>query len=119
VRIPEQSFVLQTQRHTGPLPLPEILEGYKKTDTSFPERIMKMAEAHNAADVSAKNRLSLANLVVPIAGQIFTMLLGAGGIAACVYLTQAGSSTAAIAAVAASFSPIIINAFRTLRRGGK
>ena len=113
---PEQQIIVQTQQHIGPLPPPETLDGYKKADTSFPERIMQMAEAHNKADVKMKNRLSLANLIVPVIGQVFTVLLGIGGIGACVYLAQSGYSTAAIAAIVASFSPMVINALRNLRR---
>ena len=36
-----------TVTHSGPLPLPEILDGYKKIDPSFPERIVLMAEKHS------------------------------------------------------------------------
>ena len=100
----------------GPLPDPVILERYKNADPSFPERIMRMAEAHNAADVAMKHRISMSNLIVPIIGQIFTLILGAGGVAACVYLAKAGYTAVAIAAVAAGFSPIVIGAFRNLRR---
>ena len=30
--------------HAGPLPLPQILDGYKNIDSSFSERIVAMAE---------------------------------------------------------------------------
>jgi len=102
----------------GPLPEPETLERYKNADPSFPERIMRMAEAHNTADVVTKNRISFSNLIVPIIGQIFTLILGTGGILACMYLAKAGYTGAAIAAIAGSFSPIIIGAFKSLRRKG-
>jgi len=52
----------------GPLPDPDALERYGNADPSFPERIVRMAEAHNAADVRAKNRMSLSHLVIPIRG---------------------------------------------------
>lgn len=100
----------------GPLPDPDMLERYKNADPSFPERIMRMAEAHNAADVITKKRISFSNLIVPIIGQVFTLILGAGGILACIYLAKAGYTGAAIATIAGSFSPIIISAFRSLRR---
>jgi hypothetical protein len=95
-----------------------MLEKYRNADPSFPERIMRMAEAHNAADVITKNRISLSNLIVPIIGQVFTLLLGAGGIFACIYLANAGYTGPAIAIIVSSFSPIIIGAFRNLRRKG-
>jgi len=78
-----------------------------------------MAEAHNRADINTKNRISLSNLIIPIIGQVFTLALGAGGIIACIYLARHGFAGGAIAAIAASFSPIIINAFRGLRQNKK
>jgi len=49
----QEQPVIQTREeyYQGPLPDPNTLIMYKSTDPSFPERIMKMAEAHNAADV--------------------------------------------------------------------
>jgi len=93
-----------------------MLIRYKGADPSFPERIMQMAESHNAADVVTKNRISFSNLIVPIIGQVFTLILGAGGILACIYLAKSGYTGAAIAAIAGSFSPIIIGAFKNLQR---
>jgi uncharacterized membrane protein len=103
----------------GPLPDPVMLEKYKHADPSFPERIMRMAEAHNAADINTKNRISLSNLIIPIIGQVFTLLLGAGGILACIYLARAGYTGGAIAAIVGSFSPMVINAFKGLRQNRK
>jgi len=100
----------------GPLPDPEMLEQYKNADPTFPERIMRMAEAHNAADVVIKGRISLSNLIVPIIGQVFTLILGVGGILACIYLARTGYTGAAIATIVGSFSPIIISAFKGLQR---
>jgi len=115
--------VIQTQKihelYQGPLPDPEMLARFKNADPSFPERIMKMAEAHNAADITTKNRISLSNLVIPIIGQIFTLILGAGGIIACIYLAKFGFTGGAIAAITGAFSPIVINAFKGLRQNRK
>jgi len=105
-----------TETFVGPLPDPVMLERYKNAGDTFPERIMQMAEAHNNADVNTKNRISLSNLIVPIVGQVFTLILGAGGILACIYLAKSGFTGGAIAAIIGSFSPMIINAFRGLRQ---
>jgi len=113
----EQPVLRAQQRvYEGPLPEPDMLERYKNADPSFPERIMQMAENHNAADVVTKNRISLSNLIVPIIGQVFTLILGVGGILACVYLARSGYTGSAVAIVAGSFSPMVINAFRGLRQ---
>ena len=103
----------------GPIPDPEIMERYKNTDPSFPERIMKMAEAHNKADVNTKNRISLANLIIPILGQIFTIMLGFISIIACIYLAKLGYTGSAVAIIAGGFSPMVINAFRSFRQNKK
>jgi uncharacterized membrane protein len=111
---------VQTSEHfQGPLPEPEMLEKYKNAGSSFPERIMCMAEAHNAADIKTKNRISLSNLIVPVIGQVFTLILGSGGIIACVYLAKAGFTGGAVAAIVGSFSPMVIGAFKGLRQGKK
>jgi uncharacterized membrane protein len=104
---------------SGPIPDPETLERYKNADPTFPERIMKMAEAHNAADVKIKNRFSMANFLVPIIGQVFTLLLGVAGIFACIYLAKAGFTGGAITAIIGAFSPIAINAVKGLRPNRK
>ena len=101
---------------SGPIPDPETLTGYKNADPSFPERIMRMAEAHNSADVVAKNRISFSNLIVPILGQIFTVVLAVIGTLACIYLAKAGYTGPAIASIVSCYSPIIIGAFKNLRK---
>jgi uncharacterized membrane protein len=103
----------------GPLPDPIMLENYKNADPSFPERIMRMAEAHNIADTKTKNRISLSNLIIPIIGQVFTLILGISGILACLYLAKSGYTGGAIAIIVGSFSPMIINAFKGLRQKNK
>jgi uncharacterized membrane protein len=118
-QIPQRQIVSQEihseELYLGPLPEPEVLEKYKTSDPSFPERIMRMSEAHNEADVRTKNRISLVNLVVPITGQVFTLLLGARGILACVFLSVAGYTGGAVASIITSFSPMVISALRGLR----
>jgi uncharacterized membrane protein len=101
--------------YQGPMPHPDTLKGFGEIDLSFPERIMKMAEAHNDADVKTKLRLSLANLMIPIIGQVFTLLITGGGIIACVFLAIAGKYGESVAAIILSFAPIIINALTNLK----
>ena len=108
--------------YQGPLPAPETLEKYKNACPSFPERVMKVAENHNSADVDIKKSISFSNTVIPILGQIFTFLLGAGSLLACVYLASIGLTGGAIAVVMFGFSPILLNAlkgFRQLRQNNE
>jgi hypothetical protein len=69
--------------------------------------------------ITTKNRISLSNLIIPVIGQVFTLMLGGGGIIACIYLAKAGFTGGAIAAIVSSFSPMVINAFKGLRQGKK
>jgi uncharacterized membrane protein len=103
----------------GPFPDPEMLMRYKNADSSFPERIVKMAEKHNYADVGIKKSFIFSNTVIPILGQIFTFLLGAGSLYTCLYLANKGLTGGAIAAVVAGFAPIIINALKSFRQNGQ
>ena len=109
----------QGEIYQGPLPDPEMLEKYRHADPSFPERIVKMAEDHNAADVEIKRSFSFSSTVIPIVGQIFTFLLGAGSLFTCIYLAEKGYAGGAIAAIAAGFAPIIINALRGFRQNNQ
>ena len=95
-----------------------MLEKYKNANPTFPERIVKMAEKHNAADVGIKKSFSFSSTVIPMLGQIFTFLLGAGSLYACVRLIEKGYAGGAIATVIAGFSPIIINALKGFRKNG-
>jgi hypothetical protein len=92
------------------------LEGLKRVDLSFPERIMQIAEAHAKADVQAKSRDSFSALVTPIIAQVITFLLGIAGIGGCIYLSRAGHEAGGIAAIVGSFSPMIIAALSNLKK---
>jgi uncharacterized membrane protein len=115
----DQMVSIREEIYRGPLPEPETLERYKNADPSFPERIMEMAENHNAADVQTKKRISLSNLIIPIIGQVFTFLLGGGSLYVCVKLAEKGYTGGSIAAIAAGFAPIIINALRGFKQNNQ
>lgn len=116
---PYQGMVsIRGELYEGPLPNPEMLAGFKNIDPSFPDRIVKMAENHNAADVHMKRGFVFSTTVIPIAGQIFTFLLGVGSLCVCVYLATKGLTGGAIAVVIAGFAPIIINAIKSFMQNG-
>lgn len=75
-----------------------------------------MAENNNAADIETKKGVSLSNIIIPIIGQVFTFLLGAGSLYVCVHLAGKGYAGGSIAAVIAGFAPIIINALKGFRQ---
>jgi uncharacterized membrane protein len=114
--LPQNQVAIRGELYRGPLPDPEMLERYKNADPSFPERIVKMAENHNDADVGTKKSISRSNIILPLTGQIFTFLLGIGSLFTCIYLAEKGYTGGAIAAVAVGFAPIIINALRSFKQ---
>jgi uncharacterized membrane protein len=66
---------VQQEVFQGPIPHYTDLGGYGSIDPSFPDRIVKMAESHVAADVKTKNRKSWAEMYIPLIAQILTFYL--------------------------------------------
>ncbi|MDR1232550.1 MAG: hypothetical protein LBK61_14250 [Spirochaetaceae bacterium] len=54
------------RQYNGPIPPPSDLKELQTISPDFPERIMRIAEAHAEADVQTKNRDSIASLATPI-----------------------------------------------------
>ena len=109
-------IIERSQTFSGPLPHPDILTRYGDIKSDLPERITKMAEDHNRADVRTKDRFSFAMSFATIAGSIFTFLLGAGSIAAGIWLAILGEPGSSIAAIITGFAPIVIAAFGNLKQ---
>ncbi len=61
--------------YQGPIPLPSIMEGYKKIDPSFPERIMKEFETNSAHIRKAEERAQLAEIEKDKRGQWMAFVL--------------------------------------------
>jgi uncharacterized membrane protein len=104
------------RQYNGPIPPPADLKELQAISPDFPERIMRIAEAHAKADIQTKNRDSIAFLATPIIAQIITFLLGIAGIAGCIYLSKAGHEAGGIAAMVGSFSPMVIAALSNLKK---
>ncbi|MDR3303662.1 MAG: hypothetical protein LBS86_04555, partial [Treponema sp.] len=68
------------------------MKDYGEVHSDYPERIFKMAEAHSAANIRRKDRMSLA----PLVGQVFSFLLGCIGFGLCAYLASKGLESGAI-----------------------
>jgi uncharacterized membrane protein len=107
---------VETQEmYSGPIPHPDILKKFGDIDPSFPERIMKMTEDNNKADVIMRNRFSLAGLAVPLAGQIFSFFISCIGFGVAIVLGLKGIEAGAITATIGGIAPIIIAALTNLK----
>jgi uncharacterized membrane protein len=110
----EESVIIR--QYNGPIPPPADLKELQQISPDFPERVMRIAEAHAKADVQAKDRDSIASLITPIIAQVITFLLGIAGIAGCIYLSGAGYEAGGIAAIVGSFSPMVIATLSNLKK---
>ena len=97
---------------SGPLPPPDTLKGYSEISPDYPERLMKMAEAHAAADVHRKYKEPF-NITL---GQIFSFILGLSGFGLSALLALKGLEAGAVAAALGGIAPIIVAAIGNLRK---
>ena len=74
-----------------------------------------MAEKHQESDIKAQNRSSLTNLLVPILGQVFSVVISLSGIVAGIFLVLKGYDAGAVAAIICSICPIIVAALKNFK----
>jgi|TergutMp193P3_1026864.scaffolds.fasta_scaffold127029_3 uncharacterized membrane protein len=111
---------VETQElYSGPIPHPEFLKRFGDIDPSFPERIMKMTEDNNNADVIMKNRMSLVSLVVPVIGQIASFLISCIGFGTAILFAMKGIEIGAITAAIGGVAPIIMAALVNIQKNKK
>lgn len=67
-----------TKIFSGPIPTPETLSDYNLIDSTFAERIMKMAEIDQKSKVRLNNRASIFAFLITSFGMIFAIASIAG-----------------------------------------
>lgn len=106
------SFVGRQVIYQGEFPHPDILKGFADVIPDMPERILKMAEEQNAADVKTKNRNSLSLIL----GQVFTLIITLLSLACAVILAKLGMEIACIISICCTLTPILIAAIKSFRK---
>jgi uncharacterized membrane protein len=101
--------------YSGPIPHPDILKKFGDIDSSFPERIMRMTEDNNKADVTMRNRFSFTALLVPLLGQIFSFAISCIGFGVAIVFGLKGIEVGAITATIGGIAPIVIAALTSLK----
>ena len=109
-------IIQQSLLYQGPIPDPDILRKFKEIDSSYPDRIFKMAEGHSKSADKERNRASFAMVAIPIIGQILTFLLGVSSLALSAFLILKGFPIASIIPLIAGFSPILIEAIKKIKK---
>jgi uncharacterized membrane protein len=112
----EQEVSIQ---YAGPVPHPLIFEGLKKVDPSFSERVMKMAEANNDAEIRIKEQKSKRKqqkIGLEARGQLFIFILALILIGVSVFLVLKGYGLIAIVPFLGGISPIITTVINNLMK---
>ena len=91
----------QYMEYNGPLPHPSILKGFGEIDSTFPNRIITMAENHAKTEDETQRKIVQINSRSILLGQIFSFIFGIAGIGACVYLAIKGNTAGSVASVVA------------------
>lgn len=92
----------QTLQFTGPLPPPEVLHGFKEIDSTFPERIVVMAERQSEhrqsmerTSLDAQIQRSHSDVVTQRIGQSLGFLIACGFLGGAVFAAYIGHPTLA------------------------
>ena len=109
VNTEEQLIIHQ---YNGPIPPASELQQLKAIDPVFPERVMRIAELHAAAEIRRKDRFSMS----PIIGQIASFLIGCMGFGIAALFAFKGIESGAITAIISGIAPIIIAALANIRK---
>ncbi|OCR91514.1 DUF2335 domain-containing protein [Campylobacter fetus] len=56
-KVEQKRVIVSSQHYCGPIPSPEVMDYYKSIDSSFPDRILKMAEEDLKHQHEYKNRV--------------------------------------------------------------
>lgn len=76
----------QISMHSGPIPSPEVLKGYGDIDSSFPHRIVTMAEAQSKHRMSMEESVLKSSIVNERVGMVLGAVIASISIVGGLYL---------------------------------
>jgi uncharacterized membrane protein len=103
----QQRALVQVETHAGPIPPPEVIEGYEKVLAGSANRIIKMAENEQTHRQKLERRNQLFQTGLISIGQLFAFLMGMSGIAGGVYLVKNDKSIAGFGVFFTSLSALV------------
>lgn len=111
------SAIIQTAevQYRGPLPHPSILADYAKVDSSFPERIMKMAEENNRAAIEHEELYLKEMLKIKKRGLTLSFTLGLLSLIAGVVFAFFSLSAVSITAILGGLAPILVASISSVK----
>ena len=99
----------QTAQYVAPIPPPNMLADYKKIDSTFADRIIKMAEEQNNASIYVNKTVVDKSFKAKNRGQLFSFIIVLLGFSlAAVFEILKDDSGAAITSLIVAVVPIAI-----------
>ena len=95
----QQTVETQSELFAGPLPHPDTLMGYKEIDSSFPDRIMSMAEKDAEHHRKMEEHIIIENFNSNKIGMIFGFLISITAIGLGAWLISIDKDAYGIAAI--------------------
>lgn len=113
--------IIQTAevQYRGPLPHPSILADYAKVDSSFPERIMKMAEDNNRAAIDHEELYLTEMLKIKKRGLTLSFSLGLLSLIAGVVFAFFDLSAVSITAILGGIAPILVASISSVKNSNE
>ncbi len=109
---PTKIYSQASLAYSGPLPLPQILQGYKEIDPSFPERVFSDFEK-NEQHIRDQERKSLEiNAKNATIGQIMAFIIIMTGLISTVILAYLGKDAAAVGLALGTVAMIFKGTFK-------
>lgn len=112
---PEWTAMAVAEFAEGPIPPPSMLRAFGDVDRSFPERLFRMAEKEQDAQIEAARRASRVEAAATVSGAITVPLLVIGlTVVACVLFwggQNGAAATALISAIAVWLIPTLTQQF--------
>lgn len=105
----------EVQYSSGPLPHPSILADYAKVNPSFPERIMKMAEDNNRANIEHEELYLTEMLKIKKRGLTLSFTLGLLSLTAGVIFAFFNLSSVSITAILGGLAPILVASISSVK----
>ncbi len=107
----QDARVRVSSEFSGPIPPPDLLDGYNQIIPDAAERILAMAEKQQAASISIAKRESL----IPVLGQVFAFFLFFLGLAGGLLLAYLGKSMEGLATFMGTILTGIVVFFRATK----
>lgn len=112
----EEVVVRIASRFSGPLPSPDVLEGYERTLPGAADRIIAMAERQNVHRINMERRMVSSDVAVRARGQLFGLVIVLAAIIAGTDLIlhdkAAGGLVTIIVAIGGIVSAFVLGAWR-------